>query len=243
MSTHMPVNMPITAPLDMPTSIPQNMPPIPTNMPINAPVDVPSNMSQNTSTPTNAPGNHPASHSAIPDNMTTTWSVNPPPTNPTNPTNSPVNPPANPPANPSVYWPTTNPPANHHPTPSTPKKQRSKDLGRDDRIRILTLRDEKLSYSYIASRIPCTVSQVRYVCQSGRATPQKQFFGRHPKLSDEKLLEIKEWIQESPERGALSMDEIVKVLRLPVCGFTLQQGLTGRRRGDISGRRTTRPKK
>lgn len=69
-------------------------------------------------------------------------------------------------------------------------------LGRDDRLRILTLRDTGLSYAAIANRLNLSHRQVQYICHSQQATPKKPK-SQPPKLSEEQMDDIIAFISAS----------------------------------------------
>lgn len=108
--------------------------------------------------------------------------------------------------------------------PTTPTR---KHLSRDERIKILTLRDEGSSYIRIARKIGCTERQVQYVCSTNKATPRKGR-GRHQKLSEDRLTGVIDWIRATFDNRCKSVHQIVAELDLPVCGETLRKALKAR---------------
>ncbi|KAJ5675673.1 transposable element tc1 transposase [Penicillium macrosclerotiorum] len=108
--------------------------------------------------------------------------------------------------------------------PSMPTR---KHLTRDERLKILTLREEGVSYKRIADRLSCTYRQVQYICELGKATPRKGR-GRKPKLSNEQLDDVISWIRSSFDNRQKSVYQIVAELELPVCGDTLRNMLKKR---------------
>ena len=63
-------------------------------------------------------------------------------------------------------------------------RQNSTRLNRDDRIRVLALRDAGFTYQQITSQLQMTYRQVQYTCQSHQPTPKKAP-GQTPKLSED----------------------------------------------------------
>lgn len=72
------------------------------------------------------------------------------------------------------------------PEPTSPKSTNSKRLDRDDRIRVLTLRDAGFTYQQIVDQLQISYRQVQYTCQNQQATPRKTK-GNTSKLSDEEV--------------------------------------------------------
>lgn len=118
------------------------------------------------------------------------------------------------------------------PTPPEPSeepepRQNSKRLNRDNRIRVLALRDAGLTYQQIASQLKMTHRQVQYTCQSNEATPKKAC-GQRPKLSEEDVDKILEFIS-SPERAQrMPYFKIIEELELPVGTTALSRALKKR---------------
>jgi Transposase. len=111
--------------------------------------------------------------------------------------------------------------------PSTPpeaplgvpeESQKSRWLNRDDRIRILTLRDTGFTYQQISSRLGFTYRQVQYTCQNERITPRKPP-GQRPKLSEEDMDHIITFITSSKRSRRLPYKKVIEELDLP-CGET-----------------------
>ena len=97
-------------------------------------------------------------------------------------------------------------------------------LNRDDRIRILTLRDAGFTYLEIATMLHVTHDQVQYTCQSQRATPKKAR-GKTPKLSEEDVDRIIEWISSSKRTRRMPYYKVVRELDLPVGATALARAL------------------
>jgi transposase len=79
--------------------------------------------------------------------------------------------------------------------PSTPTR---KQLSRDERLKILTLRETGQTYDPIASKMGCTSRQAHYVCKLNQATPRKGR-GRRSKLSEDRIDEVIEWMHASSD--------------------------------------------
>ncbi|EED12610.1 transposable element tc3 transposase, putative [Talaromyces stipitatus ATCC 10500] len=75
-------------------------------------------------------------------------------------------------------------------------RQNSARLNRDERIRVLTLRDAGFTYLQISQQLQISYRQVQYTCQSQQATPKKAR-GNPPKLSEAEVDHIIEWITSS----------------------------------------------
>ena len=84
----------------------------------------------------------------------------------------------------------------HTPEPSrTPPRKR---LSRDDRLRILTLRnDAKWKYKDIARVIGCTERVVQYTCEKHQPTPQHHKVERPLKLNKEEINQLKQFVLQS----------------------------------------------
>nr|XP_001389473.2 beta-1,4-glucosidase [Aspergillus niger CBS 513.88] len=82
------------------------------------------------------------------------------------------------------------------PEPASPQSTNSKRLDRDDRIRVLTLRDAGFTYQQIVDQLQISYRQVQYTCQNQQATPRKAK-GNTSKLSDEEVDHIIQWISSS----------------------------------------------
>jgi len=78
------------------------------------------------------------------------------------------------------------------PPPSTPKKKR---LTRDQRRDILLMRSLGKKYSEIALHLNVSERAVQYTCNTQMATPKKRS-GRPPKLSEERVDEIENYISK-----------------------------------------------
>ena len=100
-------------------------------------------------------------------------------------------------------------------------------LNRDDRIHILTLRDAGFTYLQIASMLHITHYQVQYTCQSQTATPKKAR-GKTPKLSEEDVDRIIEWISSSKRTRRMPYSKVVRELDLPVGATALARALKKR---------------
>ncbi|KAL3708724.1 hypothetical protein TMatcc_006708 [Talaromyces marneffei ATCC 18224] len=95
------------------------------------------------------------------------------------------------------------------PEPSKPK-QNSIRLDRDERIRVLTLRDA-----------------VQYTCQNQQATPKKAR-GNPPKLSEAEVDYIIEWISSSKRTRRMPYYKVVQELNLSVGKHALARALKKR---------------
>lgn len=74
-------------------------------------------------------------------------------------------------ANMAIPRPSTPPEAPLEVTEISERSQSSRWLSRDDRIRILTLRDAGFTYQQISSQLGFTYRQVQYTCQNEQSTP------------------------------------------------------------------------
>ena len=97
-------------------------------------------------------------------------------------------------------------------------------LGRDDRLRILTLRDTGLSHAAIAIQLHLSHRQVQYTCHSQQATPKKPK-GQPPKLSEEQMDDIIAFISASEINRQKSYHEVIRDLNLDVTVPTLRHSL------------------
>lgn len=91
-------------------------------------------------------------------------------------------------------------------------------LSRDDRIRILTLRDAGLTYLQISSQLGITHHQVQYTVNSGQISLKKPP-GNKAKLSEEDVDRIIAFITVSERTRRLSFEKVIQELDLPV-GYT-----------------------
>ncbi|OJJ70948.1 hypothetical protein ASPBRDRAFT_43823 [Aspergillus brasiliensis CBS 101740] len=114
------------------------------------------------------------------------------------------------------------------PEPSTsPKLTYSRRLDRDDRIRILTLRDAGFTYEQIVNQLHISYRQVQYTCQSQQVSPRKAK-GNAPKLSDEEVDRIIQWISSSKRTRRLPYHRVIEELQLPVGVAALARALKKR---------------
>ena len=100
-------------------------------------------------------------------------------------------------------------------------------LRRDDRLRILTLRDTGLSYSAISNQLHVSYRQVQYTCRTQQATPKKPK-GQPPKLSEEQMDDIIAWISTSEVNRQKPFHQMIKELNLDVSVPTLRHSLMKR---------------
>jgi ketohexokinase/beta-glucosidase len=118
------------------------------------------------------------------------------------------------------------------PTPelTTPPEasKNSARLTRDDRLQVLTLRDAGFTYQQISAQLGITYHQVQYTCQSRQATPKKAR-GQPPKLSEEDVDNIIDFITSSKRTRRLSYTKVIQELELPVGATALARAL--RKRG------------
>ncbi|RJE23131.1 Transposable element tc1 transposase [Aspergillus sclerotialis] len=121
------------------------------------------------------------------------------------------------------------PPSTQLPTtgPTTPPQGNSARLDRDNRIRVLTLRDTGFTYEQIASQLQITYRQVQYTCQSHQATPKKAR-GQSPKLSDEDVDKIIEFMSSSEQTRRMPYHKVIQELALPVGTKALSRALKKR---------------
>ena len=106
---------------------------------------------------------------------------------------------------------------------STPRTR----LGRDDRLRILTLRDAAHSYAAISNQLHLSQRQVQYTCQTQQATPKKAK-GQPPKLSEAQTDEIIAWITASEANRQKPFHQVIQELKLDVSVHTLSNALKKR---------------
>jgi transposase len=113
------------------------------------------------------------------------------------------------------------------PEPPQPK-QYSLRLDRDDRIRVLALRDAGFTYLQISQQLQISYRQVQYTCQSQQATPKKPR-GATPKLSEAEVDRIIEWITSSKRTRRMPYYKVIQELNLSVGKKALARAL--RKRG------------
>lgn len=118
--------------------------------------------------------------------------------------------------------------ATPEPAESPEPRQNSTRLSRDDRIRVLVLRDAGHTYEQITNQLGVTYRQVEYTCQTHQATPKKAH-GQFPKLSDDEVTRIIEFISSSKLNRRKSYKKVIKELNLPVGETALARAL--RKRG------------
>lgn len=106
-------------------------------------------------------------------------------------------------------------------------RQNSTRLQRDDRIRVLALRDAGLTYQQIASQLQMTLRQVQYTCQSQQTTPKKAR-GQKPKLSEDDIDKIIEFISSSKRNRHMPYYKVIQELDLPVGTTALSRALKKR---------------
>lgn len=112
------------------------------------------------------------------------------------------------------------------PEPPQPK-QNSIRLDRDDRIRVLALRDSGLTYLQISKQLQISYRQVQYTCQSQQATPKKAR-GNPPKLSEAEVDYIIEWISSSKRNRCMPYYKVIQELDLSVGKHALARALKKR---------------
>lgn len=113
------------------------------------------------------------------------------------------------------------------PSPPTPLPTLKSNLGRDDRLRILTLRDAGLPCTAISKQLHLSYRQVQYTCQTQQASPKKPK-GQPPKLSEEKMDEIIDWISASKHNRRKPFYQVINELDLGVTVPTLRRALKKR---------------
>ena len=112
--------------------------------------------------------------------------------------------------------------------PNEPEpRQNSTRLNRDDRIRVLTLRDAGLTYQQITSQLQMTYRQVQYTCQSHQTTPKKAH-GQRPKLSEEDVDKVIDFISSSKRTRRMPYYKVIQELDLPVRTTALSRALKKR---------------
>jgi transposase len=111
--------------------------------------------------------------------------------------------------------------------PTTPTRRSRSWATRDQRLLARGLRAQKLTYAQISSQLGMTYRQVQTACTEGRATPRKPRGGR-PKLAEDQLDDIIEFITFSKETRRMPYETIIRELQLPVCKSTLRKVLAKR---------------
>lgn len=106
-------------------------------------------------------------------------------------------------------------------------KQHSLRLDRDDRIRVLALRDAGFTYIQIAQQLQISYRQVQYTCQNQQATPKKPR-GAPPKLSEAEVDSIIEWITSSERTRRMPYSKVIQELGLSVGKNALARALKKR---------------
>jgi transposase len=90
-------------------------------------------------------------------------------------------------------------------TPHTPPKR----LSRDDRVRILTLRDDVgWKYKDIAAKVGCSVRAVQSTCEKHQRTPQHHKAGRPPKLNKEEVDRLEEFVLQSQKTRRMTYQQL-----------------------------------
>ncbi|EED11731.1 conserved hypothetical protein [Talaromyces stipitatus ATCC 10500] len=110
--------------------------------------------------------------------------------------------------------------------PSDPR-QNSARLNRDERIRVLTLRDAGFTYLQISQQLQISYRQVQYTCQSQQATPKKAR-GNPPKLSEAEVDHIIEWITSSKRTQRMPYYKVIQELNLSIGKHALARALKKR---------------
>lgn len=120
------------------------------------------------------------------------------------------------------------------PEASSPRQQAAEQRGnnsirlsRDDRIRVLTLREAGFTYQQIADQLQITHRQVQYTCQSQQTTSRKAP-GQPPKLSEEDIDNFITFISSSKRNRGLPFYKICQELDLPVGPSALARALKKR---------------
>ena len=112
--------------------------------------------------------------------------------------------------------------------PTTPDRPNSTRLDRDNRIRILTLRDAGFTYQQIVDHLPgITYRQVQYTCQPKTYSPKKAR-GQTPKLSASQVDDILAFISSSERAKRLPYVKIIQELDLKVSTRALARALRTR---------------
>ena len=113
------------------------------------------------------------------------------------------------------------------PPESSQPRENSVRLDRDNRIRILALRDAGCTYLQISQQLQITYRQVQYTCQSQQATPKKAR-GNPPKLSEADVDNVIEWITSSKCNRRKPYYKVVQELNLPIGKHALARALKKR---------------
>jgi hypothetical protein len=96
--------------------------------------------------------------------------------------------------------------------PSEPRTPTRKRLSRDERIRILTLRDIRRKYKDIAKQLGHTERAVQYTCEKHQSTPQHRKAGRPPKLNKEEVDRLEEYVLQSKKTRRLTYQQFADTL-------------------------------
>lgn len=119
------------------------------------------------------------------------------------------------------------------PPPATPledtsaPRTNSARLNRDDRIRVLTLRDTGHTYKQISNHLGVSYRQVQYTCQSQQSTPKKAP-SNPPKLSKEEVDNIINFISSSKRTRRLPFYKVIQELDLDITPLSLARSLKKR---------------
>jgi transposase len=97
-------------------------------------------------------------------------------------------------------------------TPAEPGTPTRKRLSRDERIRILTLRDIGWKYKDIAKQLGHSERAVQYTCEKHQATPQHRKAGRPPKLNKEEVDRLEEYVLQSKKTRRLTYQQLADTL-------------------------------
>ncbi|ODM18653.1 hypothetical protein SI65_05270 [Aspergillus cristatus] len=111
--------------------------------------------------------------------------------------------------------------------PSTPPRQNADRPTRDDRLRIITLRDAGHSYQQIIDHLDVSYNQVQFTCMNRKLTPRKAR-GKLSKLSDEKVDEIIAWYTASEGNHSLPYRRVIQEFGLGVSEDVLVRALRRR---------------
>jgi transposase len=90
------------------------------------------------------------------------------------------------------------------PPPTPPRKR----LSRDDRLRILTLREVGWKMKDISKQLGCTERAVRYTCKEARMTPQHKRAGRPPKLNADEIDRLEEFMLSSKKTRRMTYQQL-----------------------------------
>lgn len=94
-------------------------------------------------------------------------------------------------------------------TPSTPPRKR---LSRDQRRDILLMRKLGYSYASIASFLHVSERGVQYTCQKEQATPQHHKTGRPPRLNEEEIDQLVDFVTSSHRTRCLPYYRVAQEL-------------------------------